>query len=60
MQKDDAVLVLDGVEMNVGAAIQFGGKGGELEIMGGKQRHAAVVERQLTSDRPSKRQAIEG
>src|SRR5260370_1059873 len=60
MQKHDAVLVLDGIEMQVGAPVQFRRQRGKLEIVRCEQREASVGQCQLARDRPRQRQAIEG
>src|SRR5438309_10311324 len=55
MQEDDAVLVLDRVEVNVGAAVELRRQCRQLEVMGREQAQAPIAERELPGDRPRQR-----
>ena len=59
VQEDDAVLVLDGVEVHVGAAFHFRGQRGQLEVVRREEREAAVLLREPVRDGPRERQAVE-
>src|SRR5215468_7325790 len=52
VQEHDSVLVLDRVEMDVGAALDLGGQRGQLEVVCREQREAAIAARELARDRP--------
>ena len=60
VQKHDAVLVLDRIEVDIGAAFQLRGQRGQLEVMRGEQRQAAIVQRERARDCPRQREAVEG
>ncbi len=59
VQEDDAVGMLDRVEMQVRAAVDLGGQRRQLEIVRREEREAAVLLREFARDRPGERQAVE-
>ena len=56
----DAILVLDGIEMDIGQLAVFVRKPGHFEIMGGKQRQATVLVDQVTEDGKGQCHAVKG
>ena len=60
MQKHDAVLVLDRIQMHVGHLAILLCQPGELEVMRGEQRQRLVLLHQMPGNGPGQRQAVEG
>ncbi len=60
VQEDDAVLVFDGGEMDVGELGEFFGQSREFEIVRGEQGVAAVLFQQVARDGVGEGEAIEG
>ena len=60
VQEDDAVAVLDRVQVHVGALGVVGVEAGELEVVGGEQRQRARLLQQVAGDREGEREPVEG
>src|SRR6185437_9251723 len=63
MQEHDARALpafrLDRVEVDVRAAVELGRQRGQLEVMRGEKREAAIVRGESMRDRPRKRKTVE-
>ena len=59
MQEHDAVLVLDRVEVHVGAAVDLGRQRRQFEIVRGEEREAAILFGEAVRDRPCQRETVE-
>src|SRR5438477_1930745 len=60
VQEDDAVAVLDGVDVNVHDIGKLGGELRELEVMGREERVAAHVLGEMAGDRVGEGEPVEG
>ena len=60
MHEDEIVAILDGIQMDIGDAIELDGEIGQLEVMRGEQRVRAIVRGQMRRACPRQRQSVIG